>query len=419
MHDLNLHIFLTWGISLLSILLMLLRPKGLPEAVWISAGAILLVLTHSVTLRNAGHAIYEGHDVYLFLLGMMTLAEVARQEKVFDWIANIAARRADGSAARLFLLIYLAGTAVTVFLSNDATAVVLTPAVLAVVRHAKVKAKPYLLACAFIANAASFVLPISNPANLVVFGEKLPSLMAWLRVFLLPAMASIAVTFVVLRLLSRRDLDCAVEMPEPNGGLSTAGKLSLAGIAIAAMTLTLASAAGWRLGAPTFAAGMLTLALVSTRDRQVWKTTAKGISWPVIALVGGLFIIVEALNGAGMLQVSQAGLSWLMHTADGYAKFIGAFAVALLSNGMNNLPVGLASGISLQRAHSAPIILHSVLIGVDLGPNLSVTGSLATILWLIALRREREEITAWEFLKTGAVVMPLALTAALLLLFSW
>jgi arsenical pump membrane protein len=59
---------------------------------------------------------------------------------------------------------------------------------------------------------------------------------------------------------------------------------------------------------------------------------------------------------------------------------------------------------------------HALLIGVDLGPNLSVTGSLATILWLIALRREGVEITAWEFFKVGMIAMPLALAASLLTL---
>ena len=102
---------------------------------------------------------------------MMLLAEVARQEGLFDWLAAQAVRHSRGSAKRLFLIVYVVGTIVTVLLSNDATAVVLTPAVYAATRAAKVEPLPYLFVCAFIANAASFVLPISNPANLVVFGK--------------------------------------------------------------------------------------------------------------------------------------------------------------------------------------------------------------------------------------------------------
>ena len=171
---------LIWIISLVSILCMLVRPRGIAEAYWVCSGAALIVVARLIPLRQAVHATYEGVDVYLFLTGMMILAELAREERVFEWVADVAAQHANNSAGRLFVLVYLVGTIVTALLSNDATAVVLTPAVLAVVRRARVEPKPYLLACAFIANAASFVFPISNPANLVVFNAQIPPLLRWL-----------------------------------------------------------------------------------------------------------------------------------------------------------------------------------------------------------------------------------------------
>jgi arsenical pump membrane protein len=137
-------------------------------------GAALLVVTGLLSISAAAAGVGKGTDVYLFLTGMMLLAELARNEGVFDWLAGLAVRTARGSRTRLFTLVYLVGTLVTVFLSNDATAVVLTPAVYAAVKRARVSALPYLFVCAFIANAASFVLPISNPANLVVYGRISP-----------------------------------------------------------------------------------------------------------------------------------------------------------------------------------------------------------------------------------------------------
>src|ERR1700685_1547436 len=125
---------------------------------------------------------------------MMLLSELARREGVFDWLASYAVAAARGSRTRLFGLVYLVGIAVTVFLSNDATAVVLTPAVYAAVQKARTKALPYLFICAFIANAASFVLPIANPANLVVYGRSLPPLLPWLGTFLLPSVFSLRAT---------------------------------------------------------------------------------------------------------------------------------------------------------------------------------------------------------------------------------
>jgi arsenical pump membrane protein len=409
--------FLIWAVSLASIILMLVRPRGLPEWVWIGGGAVLLVATRLLPVSGAVHAIREGVDVYLFLTGMMLLAELAREEGVFDWVADIAVHHARGSAGRLFLWVYGVGIVVTALLSNDATAVVLTPAVLAAVRRAKVEPRPHLLACALIANAASFLLPISNPANLVVFGTQLPRLTTWMRMFLLPSVAAVAATFVCLRWLCRKQLAGEVAEVREAHRLEAAGWMALAGIGLAAAGLLVASAMDVPLGAPTFGAGVVALVLVALRDRRAPRNAVRNVSWSVVPLVAGLFMIVEALNRAGMMRLTRAGLQWLAAAPDGLGKFCGGFGVALLSNAMNNLPAGLAAGTALRQMGQHGLLAHAVMIGVDLGPNLSVTGSLATILWLIALRRDNAEITGWEFLKVGVVAMPVALGLALLALF--
>ena len=407
---------LIWIISLASISLMLLRPRGFPEWVWICSGALLLVAAGLLPPYAAAHAVREGLDVCLFLAGMMILAELAREEGVFDWVADIAIRHARGSARRLFFWVYLSGVVVTAFLSNDATAVVLTPAVLAAVRRAKVEARPHLLACAMVANAASFLLPIANPANLVVFGTHLPPLGSWLRHLLLPSVASLAATYLCLLFLSRPALAQAIAVAAEPRALTPGGRLALAGIGIASAGLLVSSGLGIQLGAPTCAAGAFAMALVAVRDRRAPLTAIRNVAWSVLPLVAGLFMIVEALNRAGLLRLTLLGLRALASMPGGAGRLMGAGAVALLSNGMNNLPVALAAGSALRQLGHHGALAHALLIGVDLGPNLSVTGSLATILWLIALRRDGEEISAGQFLKAGAVAMPVALLLALLAL---
>ncbi|MGH9573152.1 MAG: arsenic transporter [Candidatus Acidiferrales bacterium] len=409
---------LIWTISLASIVLMLVRPRRIAEAYWICGGAILLITARLLPLREAGHAVYEGLDVYLFLAGMMILAELARDEGVFDWIADVAARHSGDSPARLFTLIYVTGIVVTAVLSNDATAVVLTPAVLAAVRRVRVEPKPYLLACAFIANAASFIFPISNPANLVVFGRTIPPLVHWLHIFILPSIAAVIVTYLCLYWLSRRELAGKLAPKVESVSLSFKGKLALAGLVCAAAALIVSSAMGLPLGLPTCGAAVFATAIVTWYDTHIPLRIAKGVSWSILPLVAGLFVIVEAMQKAGLLRMGLDGLKSLSQNAAWMAKGAAAFSVALLSNGMNNLPVGLMSGAAIQNTHSVGIIAHAILLGVDLGPTLSVTGSLATILWLIALRRENLEITAWEFFKVGMIVMPIALIASLLFLWS-
>jgi arsenical pump membrane protein len=372
----------------------------------------VLVISGLLPLSQAGVAVARGADVYLFLTGMMLLAELARREGVFDWLASLAVAAAKGSRARLFSLVYLVGIAVTVFLSNDATAVVLTPAVYAAVQKARTKALPYLFICAFIANAASFVLPISNPANLVVYGKSLPPLLPWLRTFLAPSLCSIVATYVALRWVVRKELEGKVEDGGEVEKLSETGRLAAWGIVGTGAILIAASGFGLELGLPTCIAAAVAV-LVATRAKgRALGEIAKGVSWSVLPLVAGLFVLVEALNRAGAQQDVGNVLRWcagLPRQAGGLAA---AFGIAALSNVMNNLPSGLLAGGALQTVQAPAFIRDTVLIGVDLGPNLSVTGSLATVLWLIALRREGEQISGWQFLKTGLIVMPPALLLA-------
>jgi arsenical pump membrane protein len=405
----------TWGIAGLATAGVITRPFRWPEAVWAVTGAALLVLLGLLTPGAALAGIARGTDVYLFLIGMMVLAELARQEGLFDWLAALATRAAAGSANRLFLLVYAVGTLVTVFLSNDATAVVLTPAVYAACRAARVRDPlPYLFVCAFIANAASFVLPISNPANLVVFGPQLPPLGAWLARFALPSALAILATYLGLRLVFRRELAAetvaaAVERPR----LSVGGRLAGLGIAVAAVILAGASALGHDLGLPTLAAGLGTAALILLATRKGPGDLVRHVSWSVLPLVAGLFVLVEALERTGLIRL-LAGT--LRDAASGHATATAwgaGLVTALACNLLNNLPAGLIAGSTVQAAGVPDAVTGAVLIGVDLGPNLSVTGSLATILWLAALRREGEEVGAWRFLKVGLAVTPPALVLAI------
>ena len=403
-----------WVVSALAIAGVILRPGGLPEAIWAVSGALLLVILGCITPATALHGVARGADVYLFLTGMMLLAEVARTRGLFDWLAALAARHARGSTSRLFALIYGVGIVVTAFLSNDATAVVLTPAVAAAARAAKVgDPVPYLLVCAFIANAASFILPISNPANLVVYHSAMPPLLSWLARYTLPSLAAILVTFFVLRWAERHALkgvvETQIELPE----LKPGGHMAAWGIGATAMLLLAASAFDQQLGLPTAAAGVLTAASVLVRERASPWPIVKNISWGVLVLVAGLFVLVEALQQSGLIAMVSSVLRQQAAGDAALAAWGAGATVALVSNLMNNLPVGLIAGSATETAHVSPHITGALLIGVDLGPNLSVTGSLATILWLTALRREGIEVSAWRFLKIGFLIMPTALIVAL------
>jgi arsenical pump membrane protein len=405
-------VVLSWCIAAFATAGVIVRPFKWPEAVWAVAGALLLVLLGLLSPAHALSAVGKGTDVYLFLFGMMVLSEVGRREGLFDWVAVLAVNHASGSPRRLFGLVYLVGVVVTAFLSNDATAVVLTPAVFAVAKKAQTNPLPLLFICAFIANAASFVLPISNPANLVLYANHTPALGAWLARFAWPSVLSIAATFLMLRWSQRRELQgqCASGLEAVR--LSASGRIALAGIGVTAFALLTVSAFDIQLGLPTAILGALTAAIVLIQKRSSPMPMIRDISWSVLPLVAGLFVLVETLQQTGVIGHFAQILTASTQQNEAATAAAAGGIIAIASNFMNNLPAGLIASSTIVQAHSPERVIDALLIGVDLGPNLSITGSLATILWLNAIRREGGDVSFMKFLKVGAVVMLPALALA-------
>ncbi len=403
----------TWSIAAIATSGVILRPWRLPEYLWALGGAVLLVLLDRLPWQTALAGAARGTDVYLFLSGMMLLSEIARLEGLFDWLAAHAARAARGSAARLFTLIYIVGIGVTAFLSNDATAVVLTPAVAAAASAARAEKLPYLFICAFVANAASFLLPISNPANLVIFAGHMPPLAPWLARFALPSLAAITVTYLALRLTFGRRLDAPIAREVAIPQLPAAGILAALGIAATALVLLACSLADRDLGLPTCLCGIFATLLVLSCSRAGPAEILGGIAWGVLPLVAGLFILVTAVDATGATAALAQAYAGLARQHPALAPWMAGIVPAVSSNLTNNLPAGLLVASAL---HASPVphpVTDAALIGIDLGPNLSVTGSLATLLWLGVLRREGLHVGALAFLRVGLVAMPLALALAL------
>jgi arsenical pump membrane protein len=216
-----------------------------------------------------------------------------------------------------------------------------------------------------------------------------------------------------MRLLFRRELAESIEQAAKPVELTGSGRLVLVGLALMVAVLLTASAMDKDLGLPTCLAALGITAAVSIQSRSNPIKLAKEISWSTLALVAGLFVMVDSIESIGALQYTQEALRWAQGLAPETGALVTGFTVGVANNLVNNLPLGLIAGGTIQAAHANGLIANAVMIGVDLGPNLSVTGSLATILWLLALRKEKLDFSFWNFLKVGVVAMPLALLASL------
>nr|WP_253732759.1 SLC13 family permease [Thioclava sp. JE_KL1] len=276
----------------------------------------------------------------------------------------------------MFSILYLVGAGVTVFLSNDTTVVVLTPAVLAVTRHARGKPLPYLFTSAIVANAASFVLPISTPANLVLDHGVLPHLGDWLARLALPALVAIVVSYFSLRWAMRHDLGTELGTPDAPA-LSRGGWVAAAGLSLSAVALVTVSSLGGRLGLATLSAGAAVALVVALTTRRSPLPLLRHLTWGVVPLVAGLFVLVAILDRVGLLAALGQWLGQIYATSPRVAAGTSGIAVGIASNHANNLPVGLAAAAAATTGDLGDLMRDCLSIGVDLGPNLSVTGSLA------------------------------------------
>jgi arsenical pump membrane protein len=400
-------------IAVLVVAGMMLRPWGSREWQWALGGAIAVVLVRVEPVAAAWTAIAGGASVYAFLAGIAILAEIARAGGVFDALAARARAASGTSRSRLFFLIFGAGALVTALLSNDTTALVLTPAVFAALDSSGVDPLPHLYACAFVANAASFVFPFSNPANLLVYAGRLPALGDWFGAFGLAALAAVFGTYALLWLAFRPKFRKPMLPAAAAPALPSHARFTGIAVAVCAMGMLAAAALGWNVGVATLVLSLAAAGVLATADRAVLAPVARSLPWQILPLVAGLFVVVDALDRAGLLSVARDLLARAATIPPLLGSVAASLGTAVASGAFNNLPVAMA--VARSSAAEPAHVFHAAIVGVDLGPNLCVTGSLSTLLWLIAVRREGLDISAGSFFRIGLRVgLPGLLVAGLL-----
>ncbi|HKU67309.1 MAG TPA: SLC13 family permease [Candidatus Baltobacteraceae bacterium] len=410
-----MHSVATWAIAAATIAAIVARPLRIGEWLWAALGAAVLVAAGLLSGTQAAYAARDGLDVYAFLLGMLALAELARVNGIFEWLAGVLAVRSHGNTRMLFGWLFAGAIAVTALLSNDGTILLLTPAVLAVARASNISIVPFAYAVAFVANAASFILPISNPANLVVFSP-LPKLVPWLVLFAAPSAIALLVTFVVMLVLFARELRKRYEAPAGCAQLSSGGRFAFVIVCASLAIIVGAAALGWPVGYVAFALGVLCVLLAGVREPAAAALVAREAPWSVIPLVAGLFVIVRALDATGALELARTVLRHASAMPPVLGRLYAGAVVTLTDAAINNLPSGVIARYALRAHGVAPHVRHAVLVGIDLGPNLSISASLATLLWVMMLRREGIAVNPWRFLAIGAAVTLPSLALSLLAL---
>ncbi|MGK2867917.1 MAG: SLC13 family permease [Mycobacterium sp.] len=401
--------------ALLAVILVfaMVRPHGLPEAIIAAPAAGLLVATGIVSTDEAGTVIGELLPVVGFLAAVLVLARLCDDEGLFQAAGVAMARLASGDPRRLLGSVFVLAAATTAVLSLDATVLLLTPVVLATARTMSVPARPHAYATAHLANSASLLLPVSNLTNLLAFTAAGISFAHFTAVMALPWLAVLAVEYAVLRLVFSSELRPApvvVEAPEqpvqiPVFVLTVLGATLIGFVVTSFYDLSPAWAA---------LAGAVVLGVRSLAQR---RSTVSGIlaavDIPFLVFVLSLGIVVHAVvtHGLGdaMNRLVPDGTSLL-------ALLAIAGIAAVLANVVNNLPAVLV--LLPVVAASGPAAVLAVLIGVNIGPNLTYPGSLANLLWRGVVQRDGMRARFTEFSRIGLCTTPLALVAAVVCLWA-
>jgi arsenical pump membrane protein len=415
---------LTSLVGILTLIGIMTRPFRWNEAVIAMAGAGILLLLGLITPVDAFYTLVRDWNTFLFFLGMMALSALAEAAGLFDWLAALAARFAGKSAARLFFNVFLLGSLISAILSNDATALILTPIVYVLVTKLRLPVLPYLFACTFIADTASFLLPVSNPINIIIISRFPLDLLTFMRLLFLPSLVVIAINVGVFFLLYWKQLKGTFDierLPSAEQSVKHKAYFRYTCCVLILVSLAYVIASAVQLPLSLIALGGALLLLIGA---VYWKQlspleTAKRISWSIFGFITGMFIVVRAIEDTGLTTMFG---NWLIHLSGGTsfgAVMVGAAGAALGTNLINNVPMAVVMISALGGIqHAAPALQHAFLaatmFGCDLGPNLTTVGSLATVLWLLILRQRDVDVSGLDYFKIGVVVTPLMLLAGAL-----
>ncbi len=381
-----------------------------------------MLVVRAVSPAQALEALLGQWNLFLFFAGLMLVSGLADAAGFFDAAGALAAGAARGSGRGLLLTVLAAGALITTFLSNDATALILTPVVYAVVTRLRLPPLPYLFATTFIADTASITLPVSNPINVLVDDRLRLSLGEYAGHLLGASLAAILLNGLCFALVFRRATAVRFQL-EWRTALTTAVRdrrllrLTCAGLATLAIAYLLASAARAPLG-PVAVGGAALLAVLAVAARRLdLRTVREHFSLSLLAYVAGLLVLVQGVERAGLTGMLVGRLTGLVGGPTG-AVGAGVAGGAVLANLLNNVPATLVllSGAQGLAAHLRLPFALGVLVGADLGPNLTPVGSLSTMLWLVIVRRRGQQVSALDYLRLGASITPgLLLVAGLAL----
>ncbi|MBG9566360.1 arsenical efflux pump membrane protein ArsB [Brevibacillus agri] len=419
-------VWISLFIFIVTLTLVIWQPRGLSIGYPAVGGAVLALLTGVVSLDDVAEVTSIVWNATFALVGIIIISLLLDEIGFFEWAALHMARLAKGNGRLMFAYVILLGTLVSALFTNDGTALILTPIVLAQVRALKLDGGAvvaFVMASGFIADTSSLPFVVSNLVNIVSADYFDIGFAEYAVRMVLPTLFSVAGILLVLFLYYRKSIPHYVDLSQlkqPGEAIRDARLFRLAWPILAVLLLGFFISESIHVPVSfIIASAALVFCLAARKSKAIaMGRIMQEAPWVVVIFSVGMYVVVWGLHNARLTDLVKAALDTLMEYGLLATTLGTGLIAAVLSSAMNNLPTVMFNALAIGSTQAEGVfreaMIYANVIGSDLGPKITPIGSLATLLWLHVLGRKAVKITWGQYFRTGIVLTVPTLLIALL-----